>query len=346
MTLPGLASLLSMLAAASLGVPGGPKWEATVLFEPAISEKIVSATLLQCANERCREAVPLRRYGPQGIDCCQLACRTLAYRYEPYSMLVVETSLRKLSSAPFKSPGWTPEFSPAPYQLKEEKDHALYRARIVGERIELTAVPFYEDVGSQELVEYARLKGLFPVPRPSKKPRPVSKAVMDRGVMWSAVYSCVYSNDWPLKKRALVSTTEPLRPSQSLETGLLARGFVAHPPRTVETPGGTSLVRAYRKTEGGDFAFAVIQAPGPEADPWFVNLQFGEKGNEQLGVEAAEFFLEALFPDAVERETARRHILRQWGTIQVGRIRVEAREEATQSRRRTISFTSQAAGSQ
>ncbi|MGB9672827.1 MAG: hypothetical protein ACPL3P_01695 [Anaerolineales bacterium] len=53
---------------------------------------IISATLFECEQPDCQDALALREVGPQGFHCKASTCQALAYGFKPYHQLEITFS--------------------------------------------------------------------------------------------------------------------------------------------------------------------------------------------------------------------------------------------------------------
>ncbi len=105
-----LASLL-LVPATSARADAGPKPGMEFKFEYKIpTQAILEGQLLECDDEACATATPLRRAGPQHFDCADGFCSSIAYGYAPYHKLVIEFADRTRESNVFGKRGYNARY--------------------------------------------------------------------------------------------------------------------------------------------------------------------------------------------------------------------------------------------
>lgn len=89
-----LLTVVLVLLAPMLMADLGPKPSASfdLVYEIKPVPDLVSASLYDCDDPLCEEAFLLEELGPQGFDCTQFECTSLAYGYREYLYIVLEFS--------------------------------------------------------------------------------------------------------------------------------------------------------------------------------------------------------------------------------------------------------------
>ena len=86
----GLVFLPDQVVRADTGPKPSMKFE--FVYEVSPAPMIVSGTLLECSDQNCIIAAPLQEMGPQGFNCQEGGCSSLAYGYSEYHRLSIEFS--------------------------------------------------------------------------------------------------------------------------------------------------------------------------------------------------------------------------------------------------------------
>lgn len=68
----------------------GPKPHVSFRFEQEVEAKIKEGKLLLCRESSCKDAKPLKRFGPQNFTCNKEVCSGLAYGFAPFLRLVIK----------------------------------------------------------------------------------------------------------------------------------------------------------------------------------------------------------------------------------------------------------------
>lgn len=103
--------LALLLPAGNAQADVGPKPSMKFTFEYEIEPvSIVSGQLLECQDETCTSAEPLRQVGPQRFKCTDSECSSQAYGYAPYHKLVIEFADRTRESNVFTKNAFAASF--------------------------------------------------------------------------------------------------------------------------------------------------------------------------------------------------------------------------------------------
>lgn len=71
---------------------------------------IVEGQLIECEDAECETGRPLEELGPQGFECTESGCSSLAYGYAPYHKLVITFTDRTRESNVFTKEAYTATF--------------------------------------------------------------------------------------------------------------------------------------------------------------------------------------------------------------------------------------------
>jgi hypothetical protein len=92
-----ISALVSILIGIGIAAPaavGDISPKPTILFRLSLpkSLSVTSGVLLQCASADCRDAAPLKAFGPQGFDCEGMVCSGEAYGFAQFGALEIKLS--------------------------------------------------------------------------------------------------------------------------------------------------------------------------------------------------------------------------------------------------------------
>ena len=108
-----LAILLMLILLPGVSGDVGPKpfMKFNLIYETQGMPELIDGQQIECDDAGCLDARPLERLGPQGFDCTQDECISIAYGYSQYHRLVINFSDQQRQSNIFKHNSYIAEFN-------------------------------------------------------------------------------------------------------------------------------------------------------------------------------------------------------------------------------------------
>jgi len=109
--IPAVLLMLILLPGVSGDIGPKPSMKFNLLYETADMPRLIDGQQIECDDSGCLDARPLERLGPQGFDCTQNECNSIAYGYSQYHRLVINFSDQQRQSNIFKSSSYNAQFN-------------------------------------------------------------------------------------------------------------------------------------------------------------------------------------------------------------------------------------------
>lgn len=109
--IPAVLLVLILLPCVSGDVGPKPSMKFNLVYETQGMPKLIDGQQMECDDAGCLDARPLERLGPQGFDCTQDECNSVAYGYSQYHRLVINFSDQQRQSNIFKHYSYIAQFN-------------------------------------------------------------------------------------------------------------------------------------------------------------------------------------------------------------------------------------------
>ena len=109
--IPAVLLVLILLPCVSGDIGPKPSMKFNLVYETQGVPELIDGQQMECGDAGCLDARPLERLGPQGFDCTQDECNSMAYGYSQYHRLVINFSDQQRQSNIFKSSAYNAEFN-------------------------------------------------------------------------------------------------------------------------------------------------------------------------------------------------------------------------------------------
>lgn len=109
--IPAVLLMLILLPGVSGDIGPKPSMKFNLVYETQGIPELIDGQQIECDDAGCLDARPLEWLGPQGFDCTQDECNSIAYGYSQYHRLVINFSDQQRQSNIFKSSSYFAEFN-------------------------------------------------------------------------------------------------------------------------------------------------------------------------------------------------------------------------------------------
>lgn len=109
--IPAVLLMLILLPGVSGDIGPKPLMKFNLVYETQGIPELIDGQQIECDDAGCLDARPLEGLGPQGFDCTQDECISIAYGYSQYHRLVINFSDQQRQSNIFKSSSYFAEFN-------------------------------------------------------------------------------------------------------------------------------------------------------------------------------------------------------------------------------------------
>ena len=109
--IPAVLLMLILLPGVSCDIGPKPSMKFNLVYETHGVPELIDGQHIECGDAGCLDARPLERLGPQGFDCTQYECNSIAYGYSQYHRLVINFSDQQRQSNIFKHNSYIAEFN-------------------------------------------------------------------------------------------------------------------------------------------------------------------------------------------------------------------------------------------